>query len=111
MSRVRPDGVALAWHLVALDAALAEGLPFFIQWHVEDADHPGRTPIGHPCGAIGIDWVEVGGDETRLASWLGDHDLPVRHVEGPPGPQRVAVAVASGEPIVIGPGRTGSGSG
>src|SRR5262245_63280895 len=32
MSRTRPDGVELAWHLVALDAALAEGLPFFIQW-------------------------------------------------------------------------------
>jgi hypothetical protein len=111
MSRVRPDGVELAWHLVALDATLTEGLPFFIQWHVDEADHPGRTPIAHPSGAIGIDWVEIGGDGNRLASWLGDHDLPLRQVGGPPGLRRVAVAVEPGESIVIGPYETGSGSG
>ena len=42
MGRTRPDGVQLGWHLVAHDAAFGDGLPFFIQWHVDDADHPGR---------------------------------------------------------------------
>ncbi len=102
MSRTRPDGVELAWQLVALQAALAEGLPFFIHWHVDDADHPGRELVEHRCAPIGIDWVEIGGDEDRLASWLGGHELPLRHVQGPPGPHRLAVARAAGEPILIG---------
>ena len=71
MSRTRPDGVQLDWHLVAHDAAFDEGLPFFIQWHVADVDHPGRMPVEHGVAAAGIDWVEIGGDPDRLASWLG----------------------------------------
>jgi hypothetical protein len=102
MSRTRPDGVELAWQLVALPAALADGLPFFIQWHIDDADHPSRGPVEHLCAPIGIAWVEVGGDEDRLASWLGDHGLPLRHVEGPAGPHRLAVAMSAGEPVLIG---------
>jgi hypothetical protein len=102
MSRTRPDGVELEWHLVALDAALTEGLPFFIQWHIDDADHPGRERAEHRCHAVGIDWVELGGDQARLTAWLGQHELPLRHVEGTPGPHRVAVAIANGDPIVIG---------
>ncbi|HET6832297.1 MAG TPA: VOC family protein [Acidimicrobiales bacterium] len=102
MSRTRPDGVELAWHLVGLEAAMAEGLPFFIQWHVDDVDHPGRAVVEHGCAAVGIAWVEISGDEDRLASWLGPHELPLRHVGGVPGPHRVAVAVAEGKPIVIG---------
>jgi hypothetical protein len=102
MSRTRPDGVELAWQLVALPAALAEGLPFFIHWHIDDADHPSREPVEHRRAPIGIAWVEIGGDEDRLASWLGDHGLPLRHVEGPPGPHRLAVAMSAGEPVLIG---------
>jgi Glyoxalase-like domain len=101
MHRTRPDGVELAWDLVALDAALADGLPFFIRWHVDDADHPGRAAAEHRGAAVGIAWVELGGAADRLAAWLGDHDLPLRHVDGPPGPHRVGVALAGGEPMVI----------
>jgi hypothetical protein len=102
MSRTRPDGVELEWQIVALDAAIAEGLPFFLQWGVNDMDHPGRAVVEHRCAAVGIDWVELGGDQDRLASWLGQHELPLRHVEGAPGPHRIAVAIANDEPIVIG---------
>jgi hypothetical protein len=102
MHRTRPDGVRLKWRLVALDAALNEGLPFFIQWFVDDTDHPGRVLVEHPSAAIGMDWVELGGDQDRLASWPGPHELPLRHVEGAAGPHRVAVATAYGEAIVIG---------
>jgi Glyoxalase-like domain len=102
MHRVRPDGVRLEWCLVALDAALSEGLPFFIQWFVDDVDHPGRALVEHHSAAVGIDWVELGGDQDRLASWLGEHELPIRPVEGAPGPRRLAVATANGEPIIIG---------
>jgi hypothetical protein len=102
MSRTRPDGVELSWHLVALEAALTEGLPFFIDWHVDDGDHPGRSDVEHGCPVAGIDWIEVGGDPDRLAFWLGPHELPLRVVDGAPGPNRVAVAVRTGEPVVIG---------
>ncbi|MGH9287757.1 MAG: VOC family protein [Acidimicrobiales bacterium] len=74
-SRTRPDGVELAWHRVGLDAAMAEGLPFFIRWHVDDVDHPGRALVDHGCAAVGIDWIAIGGDEDQLASWLGHHEL------------------------------------
>ena len=102
MSRIRPDGVELRWHLAGLDAALADGLPFFIQWHVDAADHPGRQPVEHRADVSGIEWVELGGSGDRLSAWLGEHELPLRHVDGPPGPRRIGVSVASGEPIVIG---------
>jgi glyoxalase-like protein len=102
MSRTRPDGVELEWDLVALDAALTDGLPFFIQWHVDEADHPGRARVEHRCGAVGIDWVELGGDPNQLAAWLGGHELPLRYVDGEPGPRRMAVGTANGEPVVIG---------
>ncbi|MBA3289430.1 MAG: VOC family protein [Acidimicrobiia bacterium] len=101
MRRTRPDGVELTWHLVALDAALTGGLPFFIRWDVDELDHPGRAPVEHRCGAVGIEWVELGSDEDRLASWLGPHELPLRHVDGAAGPHGIAVARADGEPIII----------
>jgi glyoxalase-like protein len=106
MSRTRPDGVELTWHLVALDAALTEGLPFFIQWHVDDSDHPGRDHVEHRCNALGIEWVELGGDHDRLETWLGPHELPLRLVDAATGPHRVAVAIADAEHIVIGEGAT-----
>jgi hypothetical protein len=102
MRRTRPDGVQLECRLVALDAALNEGLPFFIQWLVDDVDHPGRVLVDHHCAAVGIDWVELGGDKDRLERWLGQHELPLRRVEGAAGPHRVAVAIANGASIVIG---------
>ena len=101
MHRTRPDGTRLQWRLAALDAALTEGLPSFIQWYIDDADHPGREPVEHRCAAVGLDWVELGGDQDRLAAWLGQHQLPLRHIDGAPGPHRLAVTIANGEPIVI----------
>jgi Glyoxalase-like domain len=101
MTRTRPDGVELVWHLVGLDAALGDGLPFFIQWSVPDRDHPGRASVDHPRAPDGIDWVELGGDERRLAAWLGPHDLPIRHVTGSGGPRRLALGLADNGQLLI----------
>jgi Glyoxalase-like domain len=103
MSRTRPDGVELGWELVALDAAMADGLPFFIRWHVSPADLPGRSAVDHDVAVTGIEWVEVGGDPDRLSAWLGPHDLPLRVVDGAPGPHRLAIGLAGGDAIVLGP--------
>jgi hypothetical protein len=102
MSRRRPDGVTLDWHLVGLDDAITDGVPFFIQWHVPDRDHPGHDRITHRRRPTGIDWVELGGDASRLREWLGDDDLPLRIVDGPPGPHRLAIAMADGDAVVLG---------
>jgi hypothetical protein len=43
----------------------------FIQWHVDDVDRPGREPVEHRLAVVGIDSFGLGGDEDRLAAWLG----------------------------------------
>ena len=101
MQRTRPDGVVLSWELLAVDAAIADGLPFFIRWHIADADLPGRHAVEHQATTTGIAWLEIGGDRVRLDDWLGPHDLPLRPVGGYPGPRRLAVGVTGGKPIII----------
>jgi hypothetical protein len=88
MSRVRPDGIELAWRLAGLEVAMSTGLPFFIQWDIDPDLHPGRA--GGADGP-GISWVEVGGDAEVLAQWLGPNDLDVRGVDGPQGIHRVGI--------------------
>jgi hypothetical protein len=88
MSRVRPDGIELAWRLAGLEVAMSTGLPFFIQWDIDPDLHPGRA--GGADGP-GISWVEVGGDAEVLAQWLGPNDLDVRCVDGPQGIHRVGI--------------------
>jgi hypothetical protein len=98
MSRRTTDGTDLRWRLAGLDAAMSdERLPFYIQWDIDDDQHPGRTSgdQGLSRGG-GIRWVEYGGDAQRLADWLGDHALPIRCVDEQPGPRRVAIAAPAG---------------
>jgi hypothetical protein len=95
MTRRTDDGAELRWRLVGLDAALSEEqLPFFIQWDSDGGQHPGRMPAEHDNAPSGIPWIEFGGDQQVLARWLGDHALPIRAVDEPPGPRTVAVATA-----------------
>lgn len=95
MSRRTGDGTVLRWRLAGLDAALsAEALPFFIEWDIDDGRHPGAMPADHAVTPEGIPWVELGGDRRRLAEWLGDHALPIRSVDEPPGPRTVAITTS-----------------
>lgn len=97
MSRVTTDGTELRWRLVGLDDALSPArLPFFIEWDLDGATHPGRLPAPHRVLPEGITGLDLGGDATELSAWLGDHDLPVRLVGGEPGPQAVTVATDGG---------------
>lgn len=95
MSRQMDDGTVLRWRIVGLDAALSdEQLPFFIEWDIDDGQHPGAMSVVHDVEADGISWIEVGGDHDRLAGWLGDHALPIRYVDEHPGPRTVAIATS-----------------
>ncbi len=98
MSRTRPDGMELTWDLAGLEDALGDRrLPFFIQWHVDAAHHPGRTPVDHDVIVGGLAWVEHGGDRPSLADRLGDHDLDIRPVPGARGLVSAAVRTRTGE--------------
>ena len=60
-------------------------LPFFIE------RDPGVADPGAGGERGGITWIEVAGDADRLAAWLGDNDMPVRVVDGPPGVTAVGI--------------------
>lgn len=94
--RIRPDGEAVRWRRVDPEGR-EPWLPFFIAWDVPPELHPGRARVGHGVRVRRLAWVEVGGDEGRLRSWLGGEDLPIRVSDAPPGVDRVAIATADGE--------------
>lgn len=97
MSRVTTAGTELRWRLVGLEDALGPaGLPFFIEWELGDAPHPGVVPAGHRVQPVGLTALELGGDHGRLRRWIGDHDLPIRFVDGPPGPHSATVTTSRG---------------
>jgi Glyoxalase-like domain len=98
-SRDTPEGEGLHWRLVGLEAAISENLPFFIEWH-PDSEHPGAREVRHPSQAMGIAWVEIGGDPEQLMEWLGEEAAAVRLVGGAPGVRSVGV-IAPGGDIVL----------
>jgi hypothetical protein len=93
MQRRRPDGRVLSWRLAGLEIAMTEPfLPFFIQWDVSVEDHPGRATATHRRTVSGITAVELSADRRRLSEWLGDHNLPLRFVDGEEGIRAVALS-------------------
>ncbi len=65
--RRRPDGVDLYWRQIGLhDVALDRQLPFFVEWHVDPADHPsaGGSPVT-------LRRIEIAGDEAEVDAYLG----------------------------------------
>ena len=83
MSRVTPDGVILDWRLAGLKQTLANGVPFFIQWDIPEDLHPGRTPVEHPAGDVGLMSVTITGDRALLEP-LGDAVPRLEIREGAP---------------------------
>jgi len=100
-ARDRPDGTVLRWRSAGMqDPRREPWMPFFIRWDVPAEQHPGRARSGHAVHVTGIAHVEVAGDPDRLREWLGDHDLPIRFVEGPPGIVAVAIGADRGEIVL-----------
>lgn len=102
MSRLKPDGTELRWKLAGYENMLADpSHPFFIQWYADSADLPGASPVAHPSGACGIEWVEIATDPELLRTRVGDADLDLRAVPGDGGVRRVGIAT-SGATLVLG---------
>ena len=100
-SRATRDGRVLRWRLAGLEEAAAEpSLPFFIEW-ANGTPFPGRIPTQHPAGAARLARIEVRGDPSRIADWLGGHELPVIVERGEPALACIVLASDAGE-LVIG---------
>ena len=79
MSRVRPDGVTLAWRIAGVHEALTRNVPFFIQWE-DMALHPGRSETH---SGVALESVTFSGDRQRLLELTGE--VPrLSYVDGPP---------------------------
>jgi hypothetical protein len=104
-SRTRPDGTEVRWRGAGIEERGDElWLPFFIEWDTTSGLHPGAAPADHRVPVTGIARAEVGGDEERLAEWLGGREAPIRVLPGAePGVRAVAIAVADGGEILLRP--------
>ena len=99
-TRTGPDGATVTFRLAGFETALAERVPFFIEWG-NGREHrlpaPGAAANPH---ARGVAWVELGGDVERVRAWLGGDVDGVRLVGGEPGVRAMAVATNDGEVVV-----------
>jgi hypothetical protein len=101
MTRSNADGELLSWRLAGLEVALTRPpLPFFIQWDMASALHPGRIRAPHGIEVRGIAWVEMAGESEELARWLGETSLDIRLVSGEPGISAVGVATEDGQMVL-----------
>jgi Glyoxalase-like domain len=100
-ARLAPSGEVLHWRSAGMDQAAAEPtLPFFIEW-AAGVRLPGATAVTHPAAPAGISRLVLEGDPDRLATWLGNHTLPIVVRTGRPAVAAIVLATAAGE-IVVG---------
>ena len=100
MTRARDDGVTLAWRLAGLDGMLGpQTLPFFIQWEVAPADHPGAAAAPHRVSPTGIAAVTIGPVTAEIARLI--EGVPgLLAAGGDPGVHSVTVATGAG-PVTL----------
>ncbi|MHB1527268.1 MAG: VOC family protein [Candidatus Dormibacteria bacterium] len=93
-SRTLPSGGVVGWRSVGMEAAFSpRRLPFFIEWD-QLSQHPSQSgPRNLP---LAIARVEVGGDETRLRSWLVEEVAGLELVGGAPGLRGIELSMAAG---------------
>lgn len=97
MSRLRPDGSTLAWHLVGAEHMFAGTTPlFFIEWAGPAENHPGRVGADHRVAPTGRLRIGLSGDPVDLDRRLGDHELEIEVVPGPAGVAWLSVELADG---------------
>ena len=96
-ARITPTGERLAWRTAGVDRAAAEpSLPFFIEWDPESR-FPGSADTNTRARLARLD---LEGDPSHLASWLGGHALPLELRLGAPAVVAVTVRSPAGEAVV-----------
>jgi glyoxalase-like protein len=99
-SRTTAGGAQVHFRLAGFETALAEQVPFFIEWgegRARRLPEPGAAANPH---ARGVAWVELGGDATSVRAWLGGDVDGIRLVGGEPGVRAMGVATDDGEIVV-----------
>jgi hypothetical protein len=95
-SRMTPSGEELRWRSAGVDEAIAEPcLPFFIEWG-DGVRLPGTK---NPRPAT-IHRLVLQGSPDRLGSWLGQHSLPIRVIDGPAEVAAVVLSTSTGEIVL-----------
>jgi hypothetical protein len=96
-ARVTPTGERLAWRTAGVDRAAAEpSLPFFIEWE-PGSRFPGSSDTDAQARLVRL---VLGGDPSRLASWLGGRELPLEVRHGEPAVVAVTVRTPAGETVL-----------
>ena len=96
-SRQRPNGTVLSWRAAGFEASLSDpARPFFLQWLVPSALHPGAEVVSHRVSPQGIERVDVSGDEDAIRDWIGEPAFDLRVVPGTSGVLGAGIATASG---------------
>ena len=94
------DGTLRGWRAVSGPAHL----PFFIDYP-NNGDRLGRWQsmydrVGHASAPAAFTELVVSGSATEMSEWLGDHQLPLRFVEGAGGIREARIATAGGEVVI-----------
>lgn len=80
-SRLKPSGERIDWRTAGVDEAVSSPeLPFFIE-----RSDPGTFPGATESPAASLARLEITGDASRLAAWLGPHALPIEVLPGGAG--------------------------
>jgi hypothetical protein len=93
------DAGPARWRIVG---KIERARPFFVEF---DLDRTTRErewrgayrAAGHSSAPGAFTFVEVGGEEPELRSWIGDVDVPIRFVKGDPGIRAAGIETAAGE--------------
>lgn len=81
-------------------------LPFFISFDMDDEERmhlreQRYLEAAHECEPWGYTFVEVGDTPELLSAWVGEHDLPLRHVPNTPsGIHAAGIATDRGEVVL-----------
>jgi hypothetical protein len=80
-------------------------LPFFVTYCADPAERrelfeQRRAAARHDVEPSHFAWIEQGGDEKRVRAWLQEETLPMRYVDGAPGPTSVAIAATHGDIVL-----------
>ena len=60
-----------------------------------------QTPVEHRVQPVGIEFVELAGDQKAMEEWIGTDKLPLHWTDGAPGIKAVGIKTATGDTIVL----------